>query len=524
MGACCNIHLLGGLRVQLGDQEITRFRSQKFAALLAYLAYPPQRAYTREHLAELLWPNEEPQVGRNNLRVALSSLRRQLEPPGIPAGAVLQADRSTVRLNPELVWTDIAEFETLLRAAGQAQADRERVGYLERAVELYSGELLAGQYEDWIPSEQARLSDLFFSAASQLTRIWSAGEEPERAIQLAHRMVRLDPLREEAYRELIRLYTAAGQPGAALRQYRELERLLATELGAAPSDLTRRLAREVAAGKQPEAHPEERTARPLPVPRVPVARRVQDRRNLTVPDTLPVTFTRFFGRTQELRRLEELLASPEARLVTITGPGGTGKTRVAIEAARRLRAAQRVDVWFVSLAEAADIQHLVTSVRDALRLSRANADAVGQITSALAHRPALLVLDNFEQLLPAGASLPQLLLEGAPQLKCLITSRQRLDLHSEHELALAPLPVPEPAAALEELAACESVQLFVSRAQAVRPDFQVTPQNAAGIAALCGRLEGIPLALELAAARTTVLSLGQMLANLDHRLEFLTSR
>jgi adenylate cyclase len=246
------IELLGGLRVvgagtgeAAGGPVITRFRTQKTGALLAYLAYYLQRAHPRDHLIELLWPEAGPDAASNSLSQALSSLRRQLEPPGVTPGAVLAADRVSVRLNPESVTTDTAAFEAAHHAAAAAESHTERVRWLAQAVELYRGELLASSYENWVQEQREWLAESFFQALSQLLALLEQAGDFPRALEYARRGVLADPLREEGRRDLMRLYAAVGQPDAALRQYRELERLLQQELEAAPATATRALCEEI---------------------------------------------------------------------------------------------------------------------------------------------------------------------------------------------------------------------------------------------------------------------------------------
>jgi predicted ATPase len=260
---------------------------------------------------------------------------------------------------------------------------------------------------------------------------------------------------------------------------------------------------------------------------------------------LPLQFTRFFGREEEIARLRDLLLTDETRLVTLTGAGGTGKTRLALAAADRLRKAFEGALWFVPLQDLADAHLILDKTVEALRLPRSpHVGPMEQLVVFLSRQPSLLLLDNFEHLVSEGAILIQTLLERVETLQLVVTSRHRLDLVGEREFPVGPLPVPvesyelsveRPAktasselstfnAQLSTLAACPSVQLFVDRAQQVRPDFQVTQGNAAVVTELCERLEGIPLALELAAARAGVLTPAQMLAHLEHRFDFLVSR
>ncbi len=696
MDVGCRIELLGRLRVTQGEREITRFRTQKTGALLGYLAYHAERAHPREVLIDLLWPESTPAAGRNSLKMALSSLRHQLEPPGISRGTIVRADRFSVHLNPKLVTTDVAEFEAAQRSAAEAGSDTERAECLAEAVELYGGELLPGYYQDWIIPEQRRLADLYYRTVRWLTAYLEQAGEWEHALECARRAVSADPLREEAHQDLIRLLAASGQPSEAVRQYQELERILKEELDATPSVAVRELARqiELQAESREVVAPPQVVAPPSPLPigtvtflltdvegattlekklpdafqealeghnallrdafsrhggqeaneaggsftvafaqpsealacavecqrelsahswpeevgalRVRMAvhtREVRPREDespgwllrrgtglllaarggqilcseasaallrrslkadveltdlgyfrlrgaeepehlfaIEYPDmvpegfpppraapaytsNLPIQLTAFFGREEELTRLEELLLEEERRLVTLTGPGGSGKTRLGLEAAGHVFEAFRGAVWSVELQDLSDAGLIVDAVLDGLSLPRLpEVEPLEQAAAALSRQRSLLVLDNFEHLVDEGAAVVQTLVERIPTLTCLVTSRRLLDLTGEREFLVAPLPVPSGDESPEALMHFASVQLFVDRAQAVRADFQVTEGNAKSVAELCYRLEGIPLALELAAARAQVFTPAQMVVELEHRFDFLVGR
>src|SRR5438105_10445763 len=217
------IELLGRLRALSGSLCVTRFRTQKTAVLLAYLACHPHRTHPREALVELLWPDDEEEAARQNLRNALSGLRRQLELPGLPADQVLLTDRFAVQLNPERVTTDVGEFEALLRRAEQAVSSTERALLLSEAVGLYDDEFLPGFYEEWILAERERLAERYLTALRQLMLQMEKAGELDRAVTFARQALRADPLREETHVDLMRLLSVAGQLSSALRQYRQLE-------------------------------------------------------------------------------------------------------------------------------------------------------------------------------------------------------------------------------------------------------------------------------------------------------------
>ena len=238
MNYTCRIELLGGLCLEQGGQTITRFRTHKTAELLAYLAYFRERAHPREVLIDLFWPENDVDAGRHSLSMALSALRPQLEPPGTAAdGSVLVADRHSVGLNPAIVVTDVMEFESALDSS-KCAAGVGQIAFLASAVDLYRGELLSGYYGDWIFPEQQRLEELCSQALRQLVSGLEQAGESDRALQYALRSVSVNRLREEAHQEVIRLYNSVGRPTAALRQYRELERILQQELECAPSENT----------------------------------------------------------------------------------------------------------------------------------------------------------------------------------------------------------------------------------------------------------------------------------------------
>ncbi|MBV9865173.1 MAG: tetratricopeptide repeat protein [Abitibacteriaceae bacterium] len=546
------IELLGGLRARCADQVITRFRTQKAGALLAYLAYHHQRTHPREVLVEVLWPDIEPAAARNNLRVALVSLRHQLEPPGATAGGVILADRASLGLNPLAISTDVIEFEATLQAAAQVQDAGERVQFWGKAVELYQGALLAGFYENWIPVEEQRLEELFFRAVRNLITELEQNRQLERALHYAQHAVTVAPLREEARRELMRLYVAIGELPAALRQYHEFEQLLEKQWGEVPSAATRALAHSISqqAGKSGDW----KTARSSQVAKGRVAKKgiespgtshllpLPDASGVLLPN-LPRQLNRCFGRAAECASVAALLMAENTCVLTLTGAGGSGKTRLSLEVAwqltesgsspappvpRRAAPDNVPRIWFVPLADVNDPHLVVDAILSAMQVDRSpQSEPLQQVVSLLNAQGMelhpgvpILLLDNYEQLVPSGVPVVRLLLERVPHLKCLVTSRHRLNVPGEREHLVAPLPIPDMSDIPQQLVQNASVQLLVDRAQSVRADFQVTKANAPDVAKLCRRLDGIPLALELAAARAQTLTVAQMLAHLDQRLDF----
>lgn len=389
---------------------ITRFESQKTAALLAFLALHPERVHPREELCAYLWPDADLSVGRNRLKQALASLRRMMEPPGTMPGSVLTADRFALRLCPATFESDVGAFDSAARA-----------GQWERARELWRGELLPGFYEEPILLERERLNALYARVQ----------QKQDRSAQTLS----------------------------------------------------------------------DRDAAPVPAPDPPARHR------------LPVPPTPFFGREEELSRLAALLE--ENRWVTLTGPGGMGKTRLALEAARRFPGEA---VRFVGLAETQEIGHIPEAIARTLELPPlAASDALWEeLARRLTGRPLLLVLDNAEHLVThQSAEVFRRFSEVLPQLRLLITSRLPFGSTAETVFAVGPIPVPAPDATPEVLRQNPVLQLFLDRARQVRADMQVTLRNAVTLRSICRCLEGIPLAVELCAASAHALAPAQILERLS---------
>jgi len=528
MASLWRIELFGGLRLQRlplheppasGAPILDRFRSRRASALVAFLSYFP-RAHARQVLTELLWPDGDEQMSRAHLRVVLSSLRRDLEPDDVPSGSVLVADRNLVQLNFAAVTTDVGEFETALHAASKSEG-AAKTALLAQAIELYGGALLPGFYDDWIVPEAQKQEEKFFAALHHLVVGLERAGDLETALHFARRGATISAVREDNARDLMRLYAAIGQIALAKRQFGELEHALKQSWNTSPALQTRELLRRLESEAQTrqvevrvEALPVEPPATPQPKP----DESDEDAR-------LPPQWTRFFGRKPEIAEVRQAWEDG-ARLVTLSGIGGSGKTRLALEIAyRRAQESQEASrsLWFVALADVSDARLIAGEIAGSLRLPRPPLSApLAQLTQALrAHGAPLLVLDNFEQLLPEGGALVQELLAHVPQLRLLVTSRRELGIVGEHLLPLSPLPTPRDDSSPAELLEVASVQLFHDRAKAARPDFRISKHNARAVARLCVHLEGLPLALELCAARSGTFSPSKMLVRLERRLDFL---
>ncbi len=493
--------MLGGFCARSGERVIDRFRTQKTGALLAYLAYHPERRHSREELGDLLWPDVQPEGMRQRLSQGLVSLRPLLESGDDEKGRILLADRATVGLSSDGITSDVAAFRAAMEAAETPPGKVAQVA-LEKALSLYTGALLPGYYEDWVLTERQCLLDLYLRGLRRLSSALEQAEEFERALLYTRLALEAEPFAEESHRDVIRLLAACGQKSAALRQAREMERILAEDTGEPPSATTRALVEQIRRSEIPAA------AASSPASRLN--------------NNLPVSLTRFFGRESEIAHMESLIRDGGTRLVTITGGGGGGKTRLAVETTGKLIEHFHGAVLFLPLVEMNGISIAQTALADLLSIP-ASASPLEEIIKAFGTRPFLLVLDNAEHLVTEVAHFVSGLLPRCPALTILVTSRQRLGLAGEREIPIPALSIPT-GNTLTYLMDVDSVRLFVDRAQAIKPTFQVTDQNAAAIAALCARLEGIPLAIELCAAWSQTLTPQQMLQNLNLRFDLLVSR
>ncbi|NLS79821.1 MAG: tetratricopeptide repeat protein [Chloroflexi bacterium] len=492
--------LLGPFQAMLDDQPLRALESDKGRALLAYLAVEFGRAHPREELAALLWPDCAPAAGRANLRNALSDLRaalrdRERQPPALQATPAAIAFRPTADDQ-----VDALAFAELL--------EEPSVGRLEAAVGLYRGDFLLGlapkgcpAFEDWLLLMRERLRRGYLEALRQLVAIYQARGQGERALEAARCWAEADPYDEGAQRELMQLLALAGQRSAALAQYEKCKQALSAELGVEPEAATTQLYEQIRAGRQDRAEAAPPSAR-LPTPLLPL-----------------------IGRERELALVRMWLREPENRLVTILGPGGAGKTRLAVEAAR-LAASDFADgVHFVPCSPLAAPELLAPAIARALGAGWLGEPAAAEedLRRLLGQRRALLVLDSFEAVLPAAAQVAALL-QDAPEVRVLATSRMRLGIQGEQLFPLGGLPlVPDQAQGGESAAAA----LFMLGARRVRPGYAPKAEDRPHLDRICQLVDGVPLALLLASSWMQLLSPAEIAAHIaqdaGHGLEFLAA-
>jgi predicted ATPase/DNA-binding SARP family transcriptional activator/Tfp pilus assembly protein PilF len=505
------INLLGPFQVTLDGASSRGFEYDKVRALLAYLAVEADRPHRREALAGLLWPDQPESTARNSLRTALSKLRqatgdRTAEPP------FMQISRVAIQFNPDSDHRlDVADFAALL-----AECDQHRHRRLETclscarrqeaAAALYSGDFLTGfsladsaAFETWAVSRREEWHRQVLNALNNLANYYERRGEYARAYQYAAQQITLEPWREEAHCQAMRALTFDGQRSAALAQYKICRDIVAEELGVAPAPETAFLYERIRSGSLGES---------------PADRRIVG--------TVPELTTSLVGRENELAALRKMLLDPTCRLLTLTGLAGMGKTRLAQEAALQLELDFPHGAAFVPLVSVSSKQDVVPIVAGALGLRlQGGQSGRAQLFAFLQEKELLLVLDNFEQLLPETELLVELM-QQAPGLVVLVTSRWRLNLQAEWVFDLTGLDYPV-GSAPEDLESYSAVQLFIRRARQVERDFSISAADALPVAHICRLCEGMPLAIELAAATVRYQSCAQIAGQLQSRWQALTA-
>jgi predicted ATPase/DNA-binding SARP family transcriptional activator len=507
--ATCILFLFGVPRLER-DGAVVNIPRRKARALLAYLA-ATGKAHARDSLAALFWPD----YGQSEARLALSRHLSELNKI-LPAGA-LALDGERVALGGDL-WVDVSKFAAIAGAASSpAPAD---LSTLQAAVNLYVADFLAGftlsdcpDFDDWQAFQTESLRQGLRAVLKLLAWTHAAADDQVSAIAVARRWLALDPLDESAHRALMQLYALSGQQAAALRQYERCVDILNEELGIAPDETTQRLYETIRQGEFRTTRQSQSEDAVASSPLVPL-------QAPALRHNLPAQTTPFVGRQQEVAELVRLLADPGTRLVTILAPGGMGKTRLGLAVAERQLSHFDDGVFFVPLAPLASPDDIVTAIAEQVGFSfSGNAPPRAQLLDYFRERQMLLVLDNFEHLL-AGARLVTDLLQAAPAVKVLATSREKLNLSGETVYVLAGLHFPT-WEALEDLLAYDAVRLFIQSVRLTRPDLMLEVEAIGDVAHICRLTEGMPLAIVLAAAWLDVLSLEQIAAELQKGIDIL---
>ncbi len=469
-----DVRLLGPLEVAVPGGRV-EFEGAKQRRLFVALALRAPEAVSVDHLVEAIWGDQAPDGRDQALQKQVSRLRARvgelLPVRRRAAGYALEIDRDAI---------DSRRFETMLESARSGRAAAQ----LAEALALWRGPALADhRFDDFAQAEITRLEELHAEAIEERLAAELARGASIDLVGELKTLVSAHPLRERLRGQLMLALYRSGRQADALETMREGRRLLVEELGLEPGPELRKLERMILA-HDPELEGERPAEVPAPLPAPP---------NPTV------------GREGELAEIGALLVRPEVRLLTVTGAGGVGKTRLALEAARTLSARFAGGAAYVDLAGVDS--GLVTAVAAALRMVAESTAELGErLVRATRGAPALLLLDGFERFLAEAGQVGQLL-AAVPNLTVLATSRAALRLTAEHAYVVQPLAIPNAAA------------LFTARVRASRPDWTPDPEV---VAEICARLDGLPLAIELAADRARLLPLPALLERLQHRLAILT--
>ena len=472
--AAIHFRLLGPFEASREGEPLA-LGAAKQRALLARLLLNANEVVPRDRLIDDLWGEAAAKNAAHTIQVYVSSLRKALGRDVIATrapGYLVSVDEGGL---------DLLRFEALQTSGREAVARGQALAAeraLTEALSLFRGPPLADfAYERWAEHEVARLETARLSCHEELIEArLSLGRHAELVGEL-ETLVKANPLRERLRGQLMLALYRQGRQAEALECYQQTRALLDDELGIEPTSDLKDIHRRIL-NQDPSLVPE------------PQPKRVQS--------TLPSPATSFLGRDRELAEIEALLSHADVRLLTLTGPGGTGKTRLAVETARRLTDAYADGVYWVPLASLREPGLVVSSVAQAI-------DAKVELVEHIGDKRLLLLLDNFEQVVDAAPEVATLL-SACPHLELLVTSRESLHLNGEQ---IYPVPT---------LATSDGVELFLARARARTPDFQ----GNGVISVLCSRLDNLPLAIELAAARTTALSPTQILEHMSHRLDLLT--
>jgi predicted ATPase/DNA-binding SARP family transcriptional activator len=497
--------LLGPLTL-IGDDGalLTVPAAPKERAVLEMLALRPARVVRTSELVDALWGEKPPRSASKALQIYISALRRVL-----PVGAIETSPGGyRLRTDPDAV--DVTRFERLVRSGSRAVEEGEPsrgAEHLQEALELWRGEPLvelAGQPSGM--AEKARLTELRQGAEELLVDARLALGDHAGLVGDLEAAVAAEPLRERRWAQLMLALYRCGRQADALAAYQRMRRLLGEQLGLDPSEQLAGLERAILVHD---------ASLDVPPPQIVIAAPRAQKGNL------PATISSFIGRDHEAREVRKLL--DERRLVTVTGVGGAGKTRLGLQVAARLSGAFADGAWFVDLASIADSDEVAGAVAAGLRVRHSSDSPLAEILAEyVAGQALLVVMDNCEHVIDQAALLIERLLAAGSGLKVLATSREPLRITGEAVWPLHPLGLPALDAGVEEVAGSEAVRLFVERARDVDPGLSLDHDALSMIGEIVTLLDGLPLAVELAASLIGVLGLTAIRQRLDDRFALLT--
>ena len=491
------VRLLGMFDVKYKKKTVS-VSSRPAQSLFAYLILNAGTLHRREKLAGMLWPDSLEETARDNLRHALWRIRKALGSSS--STRFLHADDLTIGFKSTAeYWLDTAALEKLEE---DAPADESMA-----VLSAYQGEVLPGFYEDWVVLEREHLYSLI---EHHMARLMSLLREEKRWLDIldwAERWIKLGQKPEPAYRALLSAHAAKGDMSKVAASYERCVKSL-REFGMEPSEQTKELYRNLKSGKD--------RPKTISVSTKPLAKETSS--------NIPVPLTSFIGREKELKEIARRLSS--SRLVTLTGPGGVGKTRLAIETAQHSLKNFKDGVFWVGLVGLSDANLIPQEMARSLNIREvAHEPLMETLETHLKSKDLLIVLDNCEHLIRACAHYVEEMLAACPKLKILATSIEALGIFNETTWQVPSLALPESQRLFspKELKEYSSIELFDARAGKAKSSYVLDERNAFSVAQICRRLDGIPLAIELAAARIKVLSVEEIAARLDDRFSLLTA-
>ncbi|MEA2242345.1 MAG: hypothetical protein QOD24_1901 [Solirubrobacteraceae bacterium] len=507
------IKLLGAFAVAVDGNRVAEraWRLRKARSLVKLLALQPRHVLHREQVCGLLWPDRDMASAAANLRQTLHVARRAIGGLGIDGAAVLVSGRDLITLcAPESLRVDLVEFEHAAHAALQAPG----ITALRGAAALYGGELLPeDRFEPWTTARRDGAREQYLLLIVELARQLEEENDVAGAIGALQLAVAGDPLHEPAQRALMRLYALGGRRQRALAQYQALRETLRLELADEPEAKTRELYQSILT---------RRSEAGSPIDDVPTAALRRGLRVGRASGNLPVALTSFVGREHQVGAVAGLLQ--RSRLLTLTGTGGCGKTRLALEVAGGVARGYPHGVWLAELAPMSEGEDVAAALASAIGADTGGSRPVeDSLVASIGDRHMLVVLDSCEHVVDACAALTQRLLSSCPRLSILATSREVLRAAGEVEWRVPPLSLALVGDAPELAAQSGAVRLFCERADAAIAGFALTEANVAAVIDVCRRVDGIPLALELAAARTSMLSVAEIAGRLRGSLAVLAA-
>lgn len=533
--------LLGSSNLERGGMTI-KIGTRKALALLIYLTVTGQR-HSRDTLATLFWPENNQSQARAYLRRALWMLKTAV------GDDLLIVEGQSIGVDPEAdLWLDVDHFHRLLSSCenhghGTDVVCDDCLTSLADAVDIYKGIFLAGftlsdspEFDEWQFFQADSLQKELALSLERLVEGYSAAADYESAIPHARRWVALDPLHEVAQRTLMQVYHQSGQSSAALRQYTQYAALLHDEMGLSPEQETTSLYEAIKTDRQLGSR-----AKKLKIPgkkgdeNVPASHTAHSQHNL------PVQPTMFIGREKELEEIGQLLRDePGCRLLTLVGPGGIGKTRLALEAASLVGPTFGYGVYFVSLAPVAEVEFILSAIAETLKFNfQGELDPKIQLLNHLSQKNCLLVLDNFEHLLSAhgeddaegdirgGEKLLTEILAAAPHLKFLVTSRELLNLQEEWSYEVPGMPYPQETSTFkvtpDNLEHYAAIQLFLQRARKADANFKYSTEDLHSVTRICRLVGGMPLGIELAAPWVRLMSCREIADEIERSFDLLAT-